>query len=106
MEIIDFYYNPKSESIQVSFRLDDDSEEFIRESEFELDLIENHGYYVLEDFSDNDFPLIYEEDSDELILDDDISEENEYNIDETQLLEFINEYYTLNPKKIPPTSIF
>ena len=41
MEIVDFYYNPKSETIQVSFRLDDDSEDLIREDEFEMDLIEN-----------------------------------------------------------------
>ena len=46
MEIVDFYYNPKSETIQVSFRLDDDSEDLIREDEFEMDLIENHGYYI------------------------------------------------------------
>lgn len=108
MEIVDFYYNPKSETIQVSFRLDDDSEDLIREDEFEMDLIENHGYYVLEnyDYDSKELPLVYEEDSDELFLEDEIIDEKEYEIDDSQLLEFLTEYYDLNPKKLPKPSIF
>ena len=107
-EIVDYYYNPKSEIIQVSFRLNEDGEDEIREHEFELDFVEKSGFFILEnyDYESNDFPIIYEEDTDELIIDEEASDEKEYEVDKSELKDFMDEYYKLNPKKIPPSFLF
>jgi translation elongation factor EF-Tu-like GTPase len=97
-EIVDYYYNPKSEIIQVS----------LREHEFELDFVEKSGFFILEnyDYESSDFPIIYEEDTDELIIDEEASDEKEYEVDKSELKDFMDEYYKLNPKKIPPSFLF
>jgi len=107
-EIVDYYYNPKSEIIQVSFRLKEDGEDEIREHEFELDFVEKSGFFILEnyDYESNDLPIIYEEDTDELIIDEEALEEKEYEVDKIELKDFMDEYYKLNPKKIPPSFLF
>jgi translation elongation factor EF-Tu-like GTPase len=107
-EIVDYYYNPKSEIIQVSFRLNEDGEDEIREHEFELDFVEKSGFFILEnyDYESNDLPIIYEEDTDELIIDEEASDEKEYEVDVTELKDFMEEFYKLNPKKIPPSFLF
>ena len=107
-EIVDYYYNPKSEIIQVSFRLKEDGEDEIREHEFELDFVEKSGFFILEnyDYESNDLPIIYEEDTDELIIDEEALEEKEYEVDKIELKDFMDEYYKLNPNKIPPSFLF
>ena len=107
-EIVDYYYNPKSEIIQVSFRLNEDGEDKIREHEFELDFVEKSGFFILEnyDYESNDLPIIYEEDTDELIIDEEALEEKEYEVDKIELKDFMDEYYKLNPKKLPPSFLF
>jgi translation elongation factor EF-Tu-like GTPase len=107
-EIVDYYYNPKSEIIQVSFRLKEDGEDEIREHEFELDFVEKSGFFILEnyDYESNDLPIIYEEDTDELIIDEEALDEREYEVDKIELKDFMDEYYKLNPKKIPSSFLF
>ena len=107
-EIVDYYYNPKSEIIQVSFRLNEDGEDEIREHEFELDFVEKSGFFILEnyDYESSDLPIIYEEDTDELIIDEEALEEKEYEVDKIELKDFMDEYYKLNPKKLPPSFLF
>ena len=107
-EIVDYYYNPKSEIIQVSFRLNEDGEDKIREHEFELDFVEKSGFFILEnyDYESNDLPIIYEEDTDELIIDEEASDEKEYEVDTSELKDFMEEFYKSNPKKIPPSFLF
>jgi len=107
-EIVDYYYNPKSEIIQVSFRLKEDGEDEIREHEFELDFVEKSGFFILENYNyeSSDLPIIYEEDTDELIIDEEALDEREYEVDKIELKDFMDEYYKLNPNKIPPSFLF
>ena len=100
-EIVDYYYNPKSEIIQVSFRLKEDGED-------EIDFVEKSGFFILEnyDYESSDLPIIYEEDTDELIIDEEASDEKEYEVDTDELKDFMEEFYTSNPKKIPPSFLF
>jgi hypothetical protein len=105
-EIVEYYYNQKSQTLQVSFRIDEDTEDYIRQDEFEVDYLDNSGYSVLENFEETDIPITYEEETDDFILDDDFIEEAEYSIDETELKLFLLEYYKSNPKKLPLAVIF
>jgi hypothetical protein len=58
------------------------------------------------DYESSDFPIIYEEDTDELIIDEEASDEKEYEVDTDELTSFMEEYYSNNPKKIPPSFLF
>ena len=60
-EIVEYYYNQKSQTLQVSFRTQDDTDEYIREDEFEIDYIETNGTIVTLELINSDpvfYPLI------------------------------------------------
>ena len=107
-EIVEYYYNQKSETLQVTFRIKEDSEDYVRQDEFEIDYIENSGYYILEDYDyeSTDYPIMYEEDTDELIIDEEVNNEKDYKIDTSELKSFLQEYYNSNPKKLPDSTLF
>jgi hypothetical protein len=105
-EIVDYYYNSKSDTVKVSFRVKGDSDEYIRESEFELSVAEDYGFLLLEstntDFEDITFQ--YEEETDEYIFEDELP--NEDVIDEMELKLFLNEFYGNEENKLPKLQIF
>jgi hypothetical protein len=105
-EIVDYYYNSKSDTVKVSFRIKGDSDEYIRESEFELSVAEDYGFLLLEsgDFESEDFKYLYEEDTDEYIFEDELP--NEDVIDEMELKLFLNEFYSTGNNQLPKTQIF
>ena len=89
-EIVEYYYNSKTETVKVSFRIKGDSDEYIRESEFELSVAEDYGFLLLEskntDFEDITFQ--YEEETDEYIFEEEMDDEDI--IDEMELKLFLN----------------
>jgi len=101
-EIIDCYYGPTTESVEVSFRMKGDPETQMREAEFDLSIIKDYGYFVLEsDYPESkEFLYEYEEDTDELVFDNE-PDFNEAKIDKQELVNFINEYYMENPNSLP-----
>ena len=105
-EIVEYYYNSKTETVKVSFRVKGDSDEYIRESEFELSVAEDYGFLLLEstntDFEDITFQ--YEEETDEYIFEDELP--NEDVIDEMELKLFLNEFYGNEENKLPKLQIF
>ena len=104
-EIIDYYYCPVAETIEVSFRMKGDPETQMREAEFDLSTTKEYGYFILDsDYAESDeFLYEYEEDTDELVLGDD--SENETKIDKQELKNFLSEYYgndeSLLPELVP-----
>ena len=105
-EIVDYYYNSKSDTVKVSFRVKGDSDEYIRESEFELSVAEDYGFLLLEspnsDFEDITFQ--YEEETDEYIFEEEMDDEEI--IDEIELKLFLNEFYGNEENKLPKLQIF
>jgi hypothetical protein len=59
---------------------------------------EDYGYQLEEE----DFDLFFDDDED---FEDDY-DENEVFLDEDQLISFLNEYYTVNPKSLPKPEIY
>ena len=104
-EIVD-YYNSKIDTVKVSFRLKEDSEEYIRETEFELSIAEDYGFLLLENksFESEDFNYQYEEDTDEYIFDEEIPTDEI--IDEIELKLFLNEYYLDSGNDLPEPQLF
>lgn len=98
-ELITFYKNDSSKTLDVSFRLETDSEEEIRNDSILLDEVKNYGYDFLNDTNST-------------TLNDDESYEEEFDysddflIDEDEVISFLNEYYMINPKKLPNSELF
>jgi hypothetical protein len=101
-EIIDYYYSPVTETIEVSFRMNGDPETQMRETEIDLLITKDYGYFILEsDYPESkEFLYEYEEDTDELVLGDE-PDFNEIRIDKQELKNFLTEYYTNNEDSLP-----
>lgn len=90
IEIISYELNKTSDSLEVKFRINDDSEDEIRIGNVEMKEADDFGYVLIsEDFGFYD----YEDDNDEFLKYDDI--------DEHELLSFLNEYYIIYPDRLP-----
>jgi hypothetical protein len=91
----------KEPIIEVKFRLDTDSDEVMRTVEFQLGEIEEYGYNVLtEDFDLFDIDDDWEDENFDYIDD-----EDELNVDEEELISFMNEYFLINDH-VPPAELF
>lgn len=90
IEIISYELNKTSDSLEVKFRINDDSEDEIRIGNVEMKEADDFGYVLIpEDFGFYD----YEDDNDEFLKYDDI--------DEHELLSFLNEYYMIYSDRLP-----
>lgn len=101
-EIVSFYINELSQTLDVTFRTLIDGDDEIRTSQIEFGEIKNFGYDVLltkidefEDLIDED-EMDYE-DFNDLFEDEDL---------EDDVISFLNEYYLINPKNLPPSEFF
>jgi len=99
MEIVDlisYYIYEDTKRMEVSFRLNVDSEDEMRSDVINLDETKEYGYTIIEENLDFFDLSDYEEDEF-----DDI--EDFQSIDEDTLIQFLNEYYIVNPDKLPKT---
>ena len=94
-ELISYYLYEETKRIEVSFRLTLDSEDEIRNDIINLDEAKDFRYELLQETFDFFDP------------DDDFEEDFEdfQTIDEDILLSFLNEYYVVNPEKLPKVEI-
>ena len=90
--------------VEVDFRVTEDSDDVIRQQEFDVDVILEYGYQVinLDDLSDSYSSY---DDLEDYIFE---SEESdlEPSIDEYELKSFLIEYYSNNSDKLPDTEVF
>lgn len=93
-ELITYEINMLSGIINLTFRTTEDSDNMIREDNISIYDIESMGF--------GNFSAIYD-----IFDDDDIYdiEEQEINIESEELLDIINEYYTLYPDRLPNSEI-
>ena len=91
----------KEPIIEVKFRLATESDEVMRTVEFQLDEIEEYGYNVLtEDFDLFDIDDDWEDEDFDYMED-----ENKLNVDEDELISFMNEYFLINDH-VPRAELF
>lgn len=96
-ELVSFYVNDLSETLDVSFKIEGDDEDQIRLDEIELDEVETFGYN-LKNRIDID---LFEDDDDEF---DEEYEEDE--IDDCEVITFLNQYYLIYPENLPEPELF
>lgn len=95
VEIISYFVNHSTDTIDVRFRFNDDEEDEIRVDIIDLKESDDFGYtLIVEDFD----LFMDDEDEDDNILED--------NVDEIELLSFLNEYYLIYPEKIPQKDLY
>jgi len=89
IEIISYELNHTSDIVEVKFRMNEDSDDEIRTDKIEMKEADDFGYIlILDDFG------FYDEDEEDEFL-------NYNDIDENELLSFLNEYYMIYPDRIP-----
>lgn len=91
-ELIFFYLHENTNMVEVQFRLNIDSDEEIRTDLIDNNEALNFGFnLIMEDYTLKD----EDEDEDEFFWLESPS------IDEDNLISFLNEYYIVNPEKLP-----
>lgn len=94
-EIVSYYIHEKSRTLEVSFTLMVDSEDEVRNDIISISEAEDFGYKLIQD----DFDIFEEEDFE--IEDDDFE-----SVDEEILMSYLNEYYVVNPDRLPSPELF
>jgi hypothetical protein len=97
-ELRSFFINPSTETLNVEFNLETDGDDEIRIAEISLDEALDFGY----DFSTEEEELMEEFDEEEY----DYSDEELKIVDEGDIISFLNEYYVVNPNKLPKTELY
>jgi hypothetical protein len=99
-ELVSYYINETSHMLEVTFRTLTDNDDEIRTDQIVLEEIETFGYNISnnikEDFYDDD-----DEEFEDMF--DDFEEEE---LDEDEIVSFLNEYYLIYPKKLPEAQLF
>jgi hypothetical protein len=81
----------------VSFRTIEDDDEVMRTDSIDYSIVDDYGFDLITesfDFFDDDFE------------DDEILQNDKVELDEDELITFLNEYYTINPEALPRSEFY
>ena len=96
-ELLSHFVNFDKNILEVSFRTQDDSEDVFRNAEIDFDVAEEYGLI----FENDDYEF-YSDEFDDSELD----EDEELDLDSSELISFLNEYYESNPDKLPNPELY
>jgi hypothetical protein len=96
-ELESFYVNETSQTLDVTFRILSDSEDEIRTDQITLEEMKTFGYNIPENVDD-----FYDEDDDDIYLFGDMGED----LDEQEVILFLNEYYLIYPDNLPEAELY
>jgi hypothetical protein len=102
MEIKDlesFYINETSQTLDVTFRILSDNDDEIRADQIDLSETKTFGYNFLK----NDTDDLWDDDDDEDYFD---TYGEEFDMDEEEIISFLNEYYLIYPNRLPNTQLY
>ena len=88
--------NSDSNILEVSFRTIDDNDELLRTDSINYNLVEEYGFELetesFDFFSDD--------------IDNDLENPDKIELDEDELISFLNEYYEMNSKSLPKAEFY
>lgn len=102
MEIKDlesFYVNETSQTLDVTFRLIKDNDDEIRTDQIDLGESKTFGYNFLKNNTDD----LWGDEDDEDYFD---TYGEEFEMDEEEIISFLNEYYLIYPIRLPDTQLY
>lgn len=91
-EVVNYFLNSDKNILEVTFRTIEDNEDEVRMDNIDYELVGEYGY----ELESESFSFFGEEDEE-----DEFYDEEKIELDEDELLTFLNEYYTVNPNSIP-----
>jgi len=97
-EIISYYLNGDTNIIEVSFRTIDDEEDVLRNDTIDYAIVEEYGFDLITESFD-----FFGDDDD---IEGGIYEEETIELDEDELVIFLNEYYMINPSQLPKSEFY
>jgi hypothetical protein len=95
-EVVSYFVNSDSNILEVSFRTIEDSDDILRTDNIDYEIVTEYGFQLETesfDFFDEDF-------------EDDLNEPEKIELDEDELISFLNEYYTINPNSLPKGELY
>lgn len=98
-EIVSYFLSAESNILEVSFRTIDDEDDVLRTDNIDYSVTEEYGFVLESDafgFYDSEF------DEEEDLF----KEESKIELDEDELISFLNEYYEINPKSLPKAELY
>lgn len=96
-EIVSYFLNQETNILEVSFRTIGDSDDVIRTGNINFSVADEYGFIV-----ELENPIINDD-----IDEDELWERNYFpELNEEELLSFLNEYYEVNPNEIPETELY
>lgn len=98
-EIVSYFLNADSNILEVSFRTIDDEDDVLRTDNIDYSVTEEYGFTLESDtfgFYDSEF------DEEEDLFE----EDSKIELDEDELISFLNEYYEINPKSLPKAELY
>lgn len=96
-EIVSYYFNGEKNLLEVSFRTIEDDEDVVRMDTINYDVVESYGFDLVTESFD-----FFADDLD----DESYEEEGKVELDEDELITFLNEYYIVNPDSIPEPEFY
>jgi hypothetical protein len=96
-EIVSYFLNEDTDILDVSFRTIEDPDDVVRVDKIDFTIIEEYGFELITDT----FDLFNDEDNE-----DDSYESEKIELDEDELIMFLNEYYMINPDELPKAELF
>ena len=96
-EIVSYFLNTDTNILEVSFRTIEDNEDVLRTDNIDYTFVQDYGFDLVTesfDFFDDEFEDLEEGESEKIELDED------------ELVIFLNEYYTINPQDLPKADFY
>jgi hypothetical protein len=96
-EILSYFLNSDSNILEVSFRTIEDEDDVLRNDNINYSIVSEYGFELETETFD-----FFGEEFDEDLGDD----EEKIELDEDELISFLNEYYTINEESIPKAELY
>jgi len=96
-EIVSYFLNSDSNILEVSFRTIEDEDDVLRNDNINYSIVSEYGFELETETFD-----FFGEEFDEELGDD----EEKIELDEDELISFLNEYYTINQDSIPKAELY
>jgi hypothetical protein len=95
-EIVSYFLNAETNILEVSFRTIDDNDEVLRNDNIDYTIVGNYGF----DLVTESFDFFNDE------FEDNLFDEEKVELDEDELITFLNEYYTINSDELPRAEFY
>lgn len=108
-DLVSYYVNESSYTLDITFRLDSDRDDEVRTGQISFDEVKGFGYSFLDDKIDV-YKSLFEEESfeDEEDFDSNLFEDifSTHEIDEQEIISFLDEYYLIYSTRLPESEIY